>query len=92
MVCFYCVPFLFLPPIEVATFHDFVTILSDHPPGNSMEVTLMSYNILAQQYLNDCYYLYENCPSGALSWDYRSKCLLQEIKHHLPDVSKFLTP
>jgi protein angel len=59
---------------------------NDHPPGNSMEVTLMSYNILAQQYLNDCYYLYDNCPSGALSWDYRSKCLLQEIKHHLPDV------
>lgn len=55
--------------------------------GNSF--TILSYNVLAQQLLEDHHYLYRSHDSRALSWDYRSSVLLKEIKEAGADVSFF---
>ena len=51
------------------------------------ELSVMSYNILAQDLLEDHPYLYEDRGDNALSWDYRRHRLVQEIKFHQADVT-----
>lgn len=50
----------------------------------------MSYNILAQNLLEDNPYLYTTCEDDFLDWEYRQQKLLCEIKRHYPDVSSGL--
>ena len=46
-----------------------------------------SYNVLAQNLLEDHKSLYVHCAAEYLNWEYRKRNLLVEIKQHLPDVS-----
>ncbi|KAJ4928783.1 hypothetical protein JOQ06_004408, partial [Pogonophryne albipinna] len=58
------------------------------PPGSSaaFDFSVMSYNILSQQLLQDNAYLYRHCPPAVLSWDYRRPNLLAEIQQHDADI------
>lgn len=59
------------------------------PPGSStcFDFSVMSYNILSQELLQDNSYLYRHCPPGVLPWDYRLPNLLAEIHAYDADVS-----
>ncbi|NXL93498.1 ANGE1 protein, partial [Alectura lathami] len=50
------------------------------------EFRVMSYNILAQDLVEQGLDLYLHCPPDILSWDYRLPNILQEIQHWDPDV------
>uniref|UniRef100_A0A3P8UK50 Angel homolog 1 n=1 Tax=Cynoglossus semilaevis TaxID=244447 RepID=A0A3P8UK50_CYNSE len=52
----------------------------------SMEFTVMSYNILAQDLLETHEDLYMHCPLEVLDWNYRCKVLLDEIVKWNPDI------
>lgn len=54
----------------------------------SMDLTVMSYNILAQDLLEANQDLYTHCPLEVLDWNYRCNLLLEEIQKWAPDVSK----
>ena len=51
-----------------------------------MEITIATYNILADNLMKDNYYLYSQCDEEYLTWDYRRKNLVEEISHLHPDV------
>lgn len=53
----------------------------------TMDFTVMSYNILAQDLLEANQQLYTHCPLEVLDWHYRCNLLLKEIEQWLPDVS-----
>lgn len=53
----------------------------------SMDFTVMSYNILAQDLLELNQQLYIHCPLEVLDWTYRCTLLLAEIEKWAPDVS-----
>jgi len=53
----------------------------------SMDFTVMSYNILAQDLLDTNHHLYVHCPPEVLDWSYRCTLLLEEIEKWAPDVS-----
>jgi len=59
------------------------------PPDvtTAFDFTVMSYNILSQDLLQDNAYLYRHCDPGVLSWDHRLPNLLAEIQQHNADVS-----
>lgn len=44
----------------------------------------MCYNVLCDKYATRQMYSY--CPSWALSWDYRKKGILDEIRHYAADI------
>lgn len=46
--------------------------------------TVMCYNVLCDKYATRQMYSY--CPSWALSWDYRKKGILEEIRHYSADI------
>ncbi|XP_061223415.1 protein angel homolog 1 isoform X1 [Neopsephotus bourkii] len=50
------------------------------------EFRVMSYNILAQDLVEQSLDLYQHCPPDILNWNYRLPNLLQEIQHWDPDV------
>uniref|UniRef100_A0A8C7YCQ9 Endonuclease/exonuclease/phosphatase domain-containing protein n=1 Tax=Oryzias sinensis TaxID=183150 RepID=A0A8C7YCQ9_9TELE len=52
----------------------------------SMDFTVMSYNILAQDLLELNQYLYKHCPLEVLDWNYRYNLLVEEIKKWTPDI------
>ncbi|KAM9340846.1 protein angel homolog 1 [Symphorus nematophorus] len=52
----------------------------------SMDFTVMSYNILAQDLLEDNQELYIHCPLEVLDWSYRCTQLLEEIQKWAPDI------
>ncbi|KAM9798275.1 LOW QUALITY PROTEIN: protein angel homolog 2 [Neosynchiropus ocellatus] len=58
------------------------------PPGGcvAFDFSVLSYNILSQQLLEDNAYLYRHCPPQVLSWDHRLPNLLAEIQQLDPDV------
>uniref|UniRef100_A0A3P9IQL9 Angel homolog 2 (Drosophila) n=1 Tax=Oryzias latipes TaxID=8090 RepID=A0A3P9IQL9_ORYLA len=65
------------------------TCSSEPPPlggSTAFHFTVMSYNILSQQLLEDNAFLYRHCPPAVLSWDHRLPNLLSEIQHLHPDV------
>ncbi|XP_068577764.1 protein angel homolog 1 [Cebidichthys violaceus] len=52
----------------------------------SMDFTVMSYNILAQDLLEANQELYTHCPLEVLDWSYRCSLLLEEIQKWEPDI------
>lgn len=52
------------------------------------DFTVMSYNILSQNLLEDNSHLYKHCRQRLLIWAYRFPNILQEIKQLDADVSK----
>ncbi|XP_068565166.1 protein angel homolog 2 isoform X2 [Cebidichthys violaceus] len=58
------------------------------PPGDStaFDFSVMSYNILSQELLQDNVYLYRHCRPGVLPWDHRLPTLLAEIQQYNADV------
>ncbi|XP_038045877.1 protein angel homolog 2-like [Patiria miniata] len=51
-----------------------------HSPGSGTEVSVMSYNVLAQCLIETNDYLYQSCPAEVLRWDYRKEKLLKELR------------
>ncbi|XP_054879975.1 protein angel homolog 2 isoform X2 [Poeciliopsis prolifica] len=58
------------------------------PPGDSrvFDFSVMSYNILSQDLLQDNAYLYRHCDPAVLPWPYRLPNLLAEIQQHDADI------
>lgn len=56
----------------------------------SMDLTVMSYNVLAQDLLEANRELYTHCPLEVLDWSNRCRLLLDEIQKWKPDVSQVL--
>jgi len=55
---------------------------------NGFQFTIATYNVLAQNLLEDNSYLYSHCEnSHYLEWSYRQQQLLAEITYYQPDVS-----
>ncbi|XP_070776757.1 protein angel homolog 1 [Enoplosus armatus] len=52
----------------------------------SMDFTVMSYNILAEDLLEANQELYTHCPLEVLDWSYRCSLLLEEILKWAPDI------
>lgn len=63
---------------------------SVQPPGGStvFEFSVMSYNILSQELLEDNAYLYRHCDPAVLPWMRRLPNLLAEIRQLDADVSR----
>ena len=55
---------------------------------NGFKFTIATYNLLAQNLLEDNSYLYSHCRDYYLEWSYRQKQLLAEIAYYEPDVSR----
>jgi len=51
-----------------------------------MEFKMATYNVLAQNLLEDNIYLYGHCKSETLMWAYRRDRLLRELVLHQPDI------
>ena len=58
-----------------------------HTPLPGFEFFIMSYNILAQNLLQDNMYLYRESQENVLDWSYRSEKLLLEIRCLKADVN-----
>ncbi|XP_026197805.1 protein angel homolog 2 isoform X2 [Anabas testudineus] len=58
------------------------------PPESStaFDFSVMSYNILSQELLQDNVYLYKHCNPCILPWEYRLPNLLAEIQQHDADI------
>ncbi|XP_073349590.1 protein angel homolog 2 isoform X2 [Pagrus major] len=58
------------------------------PPGDStaFDFSVMSYNILSQELLQDNAYLYRHCHPSVLQWNRRLPNLLAEIQQHNADI------
>uniref|UniRef100_A0A3B5PWM5 Angel homolog 2 (Drosophila) n=1 Tax=Xiphophorus maculatus TaxID=8083 RepID=A0A3B5PWM5_XIPMA len=58
------------------------------PPEDSrvFDFSVMSYNILSQDLLQDNAYLYRHCDPAVLPWPYRLPNLLAEIQQHNADI------
>ncbi|GAB6021838.1 Protein angel 2 [Chamberlinius hualienensis] len=54
--------------------------------NSGLEVTVMSYNVLAQCLLEENSYLYGDCQDFSLQWDYRKVRLVKEIQHLAADI------
>ncbi|XP_076011216.1 protein angel homolog 2 isoform X2 [Genypterus blacodes] len=52
----------------------------------TFDFTVLSYNILSQELLNDNNYLYRHCDPGVLLWDYRLRNLLAEMQNYNADI------
>ncbi|XP_038147303.1 protein angel homolog 1 isoform X2 [Cyprinodon tularosa] len=52
----------------------------------SVDFTVMSYNILSQDLLEENQQLYAHCPPEVLQWNYRCSLLLSEIEKWAPDI------
>ena len=59
---------------------------SSSSTDNILKFTVMSYNVLAQKLLTDNMYLYKECESDHLEWDYRWPLLQYEISDIDPDI------
>lgn len=54
---------------------------------NKFDFSVMSYNILSQDLLEDNSHLYRHCRRPVLHWSFRFPNILKEIKHFDADVS-----
>ena len=54
---------------------------------NKFDFSVMSYNILSQDLLEDNSHLYKHCRRPVLHWSFRFPNILKEIKHFDADVS-----
>ena len=57
-------------------------------PSQPFDFSVMSYNILSQQLLQENEYLYKHCHSSVLDWKHRFPSILKELKLHNADVSE----
>lgn len=57
-------------------------------PYQPFDFSVMSYNILSQQLLQENAYLYKHCHSSVLDWNHRFPNILKELELHNADVSK----
>ncbi|XP_049595399.1 protein angel homolog 1 [Syngnathus scovelli] len=75
-------------PFEVMwrPWQDVSTQHSDTFTKPSMDFTVMSYNILAQDLLEDNIELYMHCSREVLEWSNRYRLLLEEIQKWAPDI------
>lgn len=55
-------------------------------PSHSLPFTVLSYNVLAQQLLEEHIYLYSNIETGALNWNRRAERILREIRDTKGDI------
>ncbi|XP_031535143.2 protein angel homolog 1 isoform X1 [Vicugna pacos] len=85
------------PPMEVPyheilwrEWEDFSTQLDaqglEAGDGPQFQFTLMSYNILAQDLMQQSSELYLHCHPDILNWNYRFANLMQEFQHWDPDI------
>ena len=56
------------------------------PSQPSVQFSVMSYNVLAQNLLNNHSYLYRDSPTQVLEWSYRWQGIKREILDILPDI------
>ncbi|CAN9507543.1 unnamed protein product [Ophioblennius macclurei] len=54
--------------------------------GRVLDFSVMSYNLLSQDLLQDNAYLYRHCSPALLAWSYRLPNLLSEIRRHSADI------
>lgn len=54
---------------------------------NQFDFSVMSYNILSQDLLEENSHLYRHCRRPVLHWSFRFPNILKEIKHFDADVS-----
>lgn len=57
------------------------------PVKHSTHISLVCYNLLAQDLLNTNLYLYTHCPLEQLQWDFRRENLLRDLAQSSADVS-----
>ncbi|XP_045434356.1 protein angel homolog 1 isoform X5 [Pipistrellus kuhlii] len=85
------------PPVEIPyheilwrEWEDFSTQLDmqglEAGDGPQFQFTLMSYNILAQDLMQQSSELYLHCHPDILNWNYRFANLMQEFQHWDPDI------
>lgn len=55
-------------------------------PSHSLKFTVLSYNVLAQNLLEEHTYLYRKADPEALDWDSRSERILREVRDHQADI------
>lgn len=60
------------------------TKVETRPPGLSRPIRICSYNILAEIYSSQSVYPY--CPRWALSWNFRSRNLIRELRNFNADI------
>ncbi|KAK7081633.1 Protein angel 1 [Halocaridina rubra] len=61
-------------------------LMSDRRQKRGTVFSIMSYNVLAQQLLEDNKYLYKNCKEKHLMWPYRWSLLQHEVDDQNPDI------
>jgi CCR4-NOT transcription complex subunit 6 len=61
-----------------------VILAEPNPNTNTSIFTTMCYNVLCDKYATRQYYGY--CPAWALTWDYRKKLILEDIKNFNADI------
>ena len=59
-------------------------------PDDCMDFTVGTYNILAQNLLDEHLYLYRHCEPSQLFWNFRKLNILDEIGRKFPDVSAMI--
>ncbi|XP_019495920.1 PREDICTED: protein angel homolog 1 isoform X3 [Hipposideros armiger] len=85
------------PPVEIPyheilwrEWEDFSTQLDaqglEAGDGPQFQFTVMSYNILAQDLMQQSSELYLHCHPDILNWNYRFANLMQEFQHWDPDI------
>ena len=52
----------------------------------TFEFSLASYNILAQDLLEEHSYMYTHCDAQCLRWSYRRQNIMRQLNKHNPDV------
>jgi len=52
----------------------------------AFEFSVASYNVLAQNLLEEHYYLYRHCAQQHLDWSYRRQNIMKQLNKHNPDV------
>ncbi|XP_065564074.1 protein angel homolog 2-like [Artemia franciscana] len=60
--------------------------LKERQEGQFLDFTIMSYNVLAQQYLETMPYLYSKCYREDLEWPIRQQRLLDQFKESEADI------
>ncbi|XP_064196254.1 protein angel homolog 2 isoform X1 [Anguilla rostrata] len=76
------------PPTEIKRqWEDFSHLYKRRSKSDSpFDFSVMSYNILSQQLLQENAYLYKHCPSSVLDWSHRFPNILKELELHNADI------
>ncbi|KAG5846585.1 hypothetical protein ANANG_G00116550 [Anguilla anguilla] len=76
------------PPTEIKRqWEDFSHLYKRRSKSDPpFDFSVMSYNILSQQLLQENAYLYKHCPSSVLDWSHRFPNILKELELHNADI------